>query len=717
MASKLPVWGIDVGQCSLKAIKLQQSGDGVDLVGFDLVDHAQILSQAEADVTDLVAKAIETFVARNDLSNSRVVVSVAGQQTLTRFTKMPPVEPKKIPDMVQYEASQQIPFDMDEVVWDYQVCAGGAEVAEVEVGIFAIRKELIRSHLSQFTEKGIEPVAVQTSPMASYNAARFELESAEGEAAVLLDMGAVATDLIVMEGDRIWSRPVPIGGNRFTEALVAAFKIPFKKAERLKRNAAASKYARQIFHAMRPVFADLVSEIQRSIGFYTSTHRQAKITRVVCMGNAFKLPGLQKFLQQNLQIKVEKLSGFKKLATGAVEKKAEFEDNIMSLAVSYGLALQGLGLAAVESNLLPAEVRRTLLWRKKRSWFAASAACLALTAGVLWVGNVTAMGELHKGFGNLDPTRLRPPVFSTPQQAWQVITASASDAPIERAAKLIGAATKLEQAYRAVDVPSPAESTLKLLAEYPERNPYIPKILDVVHRAFAETASPELRAARSIEAYLQGPARIPRTERKEVWIERMQMVYSDAPALVFTGGNTAKAKRGKKGWAIKLIGLTTERNPASWLESHLISAMLQLGRNPAHGFYFDKISLVKVSERGKKTISQTKSSFGGDNRRGGRPAGRGGGHVGGRGGGGDDGPKLTVPGGDKPPVESGVDALSWRRKFEGKDPLTMEENDKDYRFELQIVVRKGKIPKDKIPDVYKPKKEEKKPKTAENERR
>ena len=245
MAAKQPIWGIDVGQCSLKAIKLQAVGpEEFELLAFDLVEHPTILSQSEGDATDIVAESIAKFAERNDTSGSKLVIAVPGQQTLTKFTKMPPVEKKKIPDMVQYEASQQIPFDMDEVVWDYQIFGESEGTTEIEVGIFAIRKELIRNYLMLYTEAGLEPQMVQTSPIASYNTARFEMPMPEGEAAVLLDMGAVATDLIIIDGDRIWSRPVPIGGNKFTEALVSAFKIAFKKAEKLKRNAVSSKHAR-----------------------------------------------------------------------------------------------------------------------------------------------------------------------------------------------------------------------------------------------------------------------------------------------------------------------------------------------------------------------------------------------------------------------------------------------------------------------------------------
>src|ERR1043166_8094840 len=180
MASKTPVWAIDVGQCALKAMKVQAVSDQqLELLAFDLIEHDNILSQADADATVMINKAIQTFAQRNDLKGCRVAIAVPGQQTLTRFTKMPPVEAKKIPDMVQYEAGQQIPFDMDEVVWDYQIFQD-KDSPDVEVGIFAIRRELIRNYVNYFTEHGVEPVLVQTSPMASYNAAKFEAVQGEG---------------------------------------------------------------------------------------------------------------------------------------------------------------------------------------------------------------------------------------------------------------------------------------------------------------------------------------------------------------------------------------------------------------------------------------------------------------------------------------------------------------------------------------------------------
>ncbi|HKQ48018.1 MAG TPA: type IV pilus assembly protein PilM [Phycisphaerae bacterium] len=728
MASKQPVWGIDVGQCLLKAIKLQHAGDGVEMLAFDVVEHESILSEGETDAAGMIAKALQTFASRNNLKDSRIVVSVPGQQTLTRFTKMPPVEAKKIPDMVQYEASQQIPFDLDEVVWDYQVFAE-KDSPDVEVGIFAIRKELIRNYLIHFTDQGIEPFIVQTSPMASYNAARFEQGTEPQKACVLLDMGALATDLIVMEGNRIWSRPIPIGGNRFTEALVSAFKISFKKAEKLKRNAATSKYARQVFQAMRPVFADLVSEVQRSVGYYTSTHREAQITRVIGMGNAFKLPGLQKFLNQNLQIEVERLSGFKKMAAANLEQSSPFVDNIASFAVAYGLAIQGLGLAGVQSNLIPLEVRKTLLWRKKRPWFTGAAACLAVAGASLWVGNVLAEGQINSAKGNLSSISVQR--VSSKDEAERIVNGSAGEAPLEKGAKVAGAAEWFQSELNKVNAGLKGDqSFLKALAKLPENNVFVPRIMDVIHRAAAAAAPADLKTAATAGEYRKVAEQVARPERRYLWIEKLDMLYHPQdPSIFFLQAGQKPTGPRKAGWAVQITGGTSDPKPAKWLDETLIKTLDTLGKAPGKGFYVEKVSLAKVMKRPAESATvvepekplaggggNTPGSGGG---RGGRGRGRGtdGGGTGGRGGRGG-GPGLPNFGGGGPtePVESAgggsvaEETSKVRDKAKDADPVTGEKMTEDQRFVIEVIIRKGDTPANLIPEEFKPKKpDEKKP--------
>ena len=129
-------------------------------------------------------------------------------------------------------------------------------------------------------------------------------------------------------------------------------KLTFAKAEHLKCNATKSPDPRAVFQALRPVFNDYVSEIQRSIGYFSSVNREAKISKVVGLGNGFKLAGLQKFLQQNLQYEVERVESFSAITTDSFKDAALFEENILSFPVCYGVALQALKQTRIRTSLL-----------------------------------------------------------------------------------------------------------------------------------------------------------------------------------------------------------------------------------------------------------------------------------------------------------------------------------------------------------------------------
>ena len=202
-------------------------------------------------------------------------------------------------------------------------------------------------------------------------------------------MGADNTTLLVSNGKKIWNRNVPLGGNHFTRALTKEMKLTFAKAEHLKCNATKSPDPKAVFQALRPVFNDYVAEIQRSIGFFSSVNRDAKIGRIIGVGNGFKLAGLQKFLQQNLQMDVERVDSFLALAGDTVLNAPLFQENLLSFAVPYGLALQGLKITRVHTSLLPPEITTARLIRRKKPWAVATAA--VLLAGL----SISTLGYSH----------------------------------------------------------------------------------------------------------------------------------------------------------------------------------------------------------------------------------------------------------------------------------------------------------------------------------
>lgn len=396
------VWGIDLGQCALKAVRLETVDGTVTATAFDYIEHPKILSQPDADPDELTREALQQFLSRNSIKGDTVVISVPGQSGLARFVKLPPVEEKKIADIVKFEAKQQIPFPLEEVVWDFQKIGQGVVTdgyaMETEIGLFAMKKDMVHRALQQFRDVKIEIHVIQMAPLALCNYVAYDLLHKDGigggdgaddtkECVVALDIGTDNSNLIITDGEKIiWQRPIPLGGNHFTRALTKDMKLTFAKAEHLKRNAVKSPDLKKILASLKTVLNDFVGEVQRSLGYFTNTHRDANIKYMIGLGNAFRLPGLQKYLQEKLQLEVRKLTKLERVTGEAVVSAPTFTENVMSFAVAYGLALQGEKLSRIQTNLLPYEIRVERIVRAKKPWAVAAAACLLLALGGLTFG-------------------------------------------------------------------------------------------------------------------------------------------------------------------------------------------------------------------------------------------------------------------------------------------------------------------------------------------
>ncbi|MBE0537944.1 MAG: type IV pilus assembly protein PilM, partial [Phycisphaerae bacterium] len=422
MASSVSgVWAIDIGSNALKALHLVPGAEGLEVVGFDYIEHGRILSAGGIDDEvrqRVIGETLHAFSSRNDVGKDEVAISVAGQNSFARFIKLPPVEKKRIPEIVQFEAVQQIPFDINEVEWDWQIMEN-PDSPDTEVGIFAIKNEIVNLAMDHFGRENMKIACVQLSPVALYNYALCDIKDIGGfneKATIVLDMGAENTTLVVCSRTGMWQRSIRIGGNTFTEAIADAFNLSFQKAEKLKRTAPMSKYMRQIFTAMKPVFTDLGSEIQRSLGFYSSSGpgREKGFARMVALGGGMKLQGLAKYLQQTLSIPVVKPDTFERLPLNASVSAAKFHENVSDFGIVYGLGAQLLGEARIGVNLLPRKLARAMAWRRKSRMFTAAAGLL-LVVSVL--GLVRANIDRGQYKGNEDVRRTVQATISQAQAA------------------------------------------------------------------------------------------------------------------------------------------------------------------------------------------------------------------------------------------------------------------------------------------------------------
>ena len=201
-------WSVDLGKSSLKAARIRRERNSIEILAIDKVDYP--LSENGVDSSTQAREALNVFRTRNEIRDP-LVVAHPGQGTFSRFIKVPAFDQKKVKDMVRYEASQQIPFPLDEVIWDYHLIGRDYLPGEErEIGLFAVRRETIDDYLLEFSQEGLSVEMLTIGYLGLLNFIKYDIDPEEP--AIVLDIGATHTDLVFIDGNRFWIRPLPHSG-------------------------------------------------------------------------------------------------------------------------------------------------------------------------------------------------------------------------------------------------------------------------------------------------------------------------------------------------------------------------------------------------------------------------------------------------------------------------------------------------------------------------
>lgn len=384
------VWGIDVSKASVKAVKLE----GGTLTQVAVIPYASAGTGESGDLDEQIKGALQQLKSKYKIGSDPVVFSLPSHSTFNRLIKLPPVDDSKIEETVRYEAQSQIPFQIDEVIWDHQLVDRPYNPGEEkEVILFAIKRDIVEQFLGNIVELQFNVEAIQFAPVAIFN---FLLHDQEIPGpTVALDMGGDNTDLIVIDGNKFWVRNLPITGNDITKALQKGFNIPFEEAEKLKLKAGTSQQAQKIFNAIQPVLRDLVNEINRSMGYYKSISKTSKFDQVLLLGNSTKVLNFQKFVGQSLQLPVERVQKLQSIGVGGAVDPGELNENLGTLGTAIGLALQGAGPVVNKVNLLPEMYRQKKELGRKKPFVVAAAVALYLLVGLAWYKQDTELAKLE----------------------------------------------------------------------------------------------------------------------------------------------------------------------------------------------------------------------------------------------------------------------------------------------------------------------------------
>jgi type IV pilus assembly protein PilM len=380
-------WGIDLGHSAIKAVRMGRSGGTFQVTGYEIIDLAKVLSDPKASREERLRAGVQALINKHGLRSEKVVISIPAKGVLSKFIDLPPVDRKKIPEMIQFEARQQIPFDLKDVIWRYQPVRKEFPPGEsVQVGLFAVRRDQVEVSLKFFDPIKKRLAGVQIAPLATYNFIRHD-QKVKG-AMGIIDVGAENTDLIIVSEKGFWLRSLHVAGNGINRVLMEKFNISFEEAETIKHRIAESKYRKQIMEVIQPIFRELAMELDRSLGYYKSLSKDVRIERLIFMGGGIKVAGIERFLAENLHYPIQKLNEIHGITLGPNVNNAAFLEALPGLGVALGLAIQGLNAGDITVNLLPDEFIFEREVDQKKPWAIAAMVFLAATLGLWYKGEM-----------------------------------------------------------------------------------------------------------------------------------------------------------------------------------------------------------------------------------------------------------------------------------------------------------------------------------------
>lgn len=393
MAASDQILAVDIGAWSIKLGEFENASEGLTMKQFGYGEYSHLMT--DDNRADLIKDTLQKILDEKQLSTKKVHLSLSSQLAFTRFVKLPPIEEneERVKQIVEFEARQHVPFEMNEVIWDYQLIGTGEEL---DVMFVVIKNEIVEQITSAVESLGLKVVLVDVASSACYNASRAN-RIGDDSCAMVLSIGSRCSNLIFADGTHFFSRNIPIAGYAVTQQISKEFGIGIEEAEELKQRHGfvalggayeepESEVAATISKIVRNVMTRLHGEVNRSINIYRSQQKGNKPVKLYLAGGSSTMAFTETFFQEKLRLDVEYLNPFQGIRLGGVIDRAALAEKAHLFSEVIGIALR-VSQCPVEILLVPDKLKEEAHFSGKKPFLYFSAIIAILIPVVFWLGS------------------------------------------------------------------------------------------------------------------------------------------------------------------------------------------------------------------------------------------------------------------------------------------------------------------------------------------
>jgi type IV pilus assembly protein PilM len=351
LTPKRQLVGLDIGSSGIKLVQLKENRGRYVLqkFGFKPLEPEVIVDGTVMDEGRVVSAIKELFEETN-VKVKQVAVSISGHAVIIKKIGLPPMPDEELEGQVRLAAEQYIPFDINEVNIDFSVLSSSEAASDIQGEMSIILVAAKKDKINELTElvrgAGLLPLVMDVDAFAIENMHAINYPVSQEDTTALVNIGASVMNInIVRGGTSLFTRDIPIGGNRYTEAIQREMGMSYEEAEETKkgeRSAGSDQAA--VTTVVDGVNAEVASEIARTIDYFKSTMSDADVQHVLLCGGGAQVKGLVPQLKGRMQAVVEVANPFGEIDTSG----CNFDQNALAelaplAAVGVGLALRSVG--------------------------------------------------------------------------------------------------------------------------------------------------------------------------------------------------------------------------------------------------------------------------------------------------------------------------------------------------------------------------------------
>jgi type IV pilus assembly protein PilM len=335
--------GLDIGSSQIKVVEVQKTGKGMTLLNYGI---APLLPEAivEGEIMDrtLVIDTIRTLLESRQIKNNNVVSAVSGRGVIVKRINMDKLKEQEARERIKWEAEQHVPFEISDVVLDFQIINPDLGNNQMEVLLVAARNETVNAHLDLLSGAGLNPLLLDYGAFAVQNAFEANYDMPADEIIALVNIGADGTNInFIKNGVPYFTRDLPMASNSCLQLMQKNLGISYEQATELIKGEPVSDISQESAESVFQSFADdFASSIERTLSFLAMSGGGERMGRIYLSGGGSMIPSLQNHLKERFGIPVEVVNPLQKVSYdpglfGATA--AEKISPVLTLALGLGL--------------------------------------------------------------------------------------------------------------------------------------------------------------------------------------------------------------------------------------------------------------------------------------------------------------------------------------------------------------------------------------------